>query len=262
MTPTVVHCTMRCLFCWRIQSGDEGLEWNETVSPEWDDPETIIEGCILEKKRMISGYKANPKTDPIKFKEALTPRHVAISLTGEPTIYPHLSDLMRGFHRRGFTTFLVSNGTLPEAISKLDEEPTQLYISIYAPDERTFLETCRPWLHHAWERIGETLSTLQSFECPTVIRLTLARGLNMKEPERYTEILTKANPTYVEPKAYMHIGFSRQRLGYDSMPSHKEIRDFAAQLAERTGYHILDDAPESRIVLLSRLEKPISLGKD
>ena len=84
----------------------------------------------------------------------------------------------------------------------------------------------------------------------------------MKEPERYTEILTKANPTYVEPKAYMHIGFSRQRLGYDSMPSHKEIRDFAAQLAERTGYRILDDAPESRIVLLSRLEKPTLLGKD
>jgi len=262
MTPTVVYCTMRCLFCWRIQSGDEGLKWDETASLKWDDPETIIEGCIREKIRMMSGYGGNLKTDPVKFKEAFTPKHVAISLTGEPTIYPYLSDLIRGFHRRGFTTFLVSNGTLPEALSGLDEEPTQLYVSIYAPEERTFLETCRPWIDNAWKKIDETLSMLQSFECPTVIRLTLARGLNMKEPERYSEIVGKAKPTYVEPKAYMHVGFSRLRLGFENMPSHEEIRNFAVQLAERTGYNILDEAPESRIVLLSRLQKPVLLGKD
>jgi tRNA wybutosine-synthesizing protein 1 len=58
----------------------------------------------------------------------------------------------------------------------------------------------------------------------------------------------------------MHVGFSRLRLGFKNMPTHQEIRDFAAQLANETGYNVLDEAPESRVVLLSRLEKPIRLA--
>ena len=208
MTPTVVYCTMRCRFCWRIQSGDEGLEWNEMTPLKWDDPETIIEGCIQEKIRMMTGYMGNPKADPAKLKEALTPKHVAISLTGEPTLYPYLSDLIKGFHKRGLTTFLVSNGTLPEALSKLDEEPTQLYLSLYAPDERTFHKTCRPQIPNAWKKVDKTLDLLRSLSCRKVIRITLVK------------------------------------------------------LAQRTGYNLLDEAPESRIVLLSRLGRPVSLRRD
>jgi len=44
------------------------------------------------------------------------------------------------------------------------------------------------------------------------------------------------------------------------MPMHGEVKDFAAQLAEKTGYNVIDEAPESRVVLLSRLEKPIQVG--
>jgi len=260
MTPTVVHCTMRCLFCWRIQSGDEGIEWDEGASSEWDDPEMIIEGCIREKIKTLSGYKGNPKTDPTKLKEALTPRHVAISLTGEPTLYPYLGDLIKGFHKRGFTTFVVSNGTLPDALSRLDEEPTQLYISVCAFDKKTFLETCRPRISEAWEKLNETLDLLPSFSCRKVIRITLAKGLNMDRPEEYAKLIEKAYPDFAEPKAYMHVGFSRLRLGFVNMPSHDEIKGFAAQLAQETGYRMIEEAPESRIVLLSQMEKPISLG--
>ena len=260
MTPTVVYCTMRCLFCWRIQSGDASLEWNEMAPPRWDEPELIIEGSIREKLRLVSGYKGNQKVDPLKVNEAMAPKHVAISLTGEPTLYPYVSNLIRGFHRRDFTTFLVSNGTLPEALSRLDEEPTQLYISLYAADEKTFMKTCRSQIPKAWERINNTLSMLESFKCLTVIRLTLVRGLNMNEPKAYAKLIEKANPTYVEPKAYMHVGFSRLRLRFENMPNHKEIKEFAALLGEEIGYNTLDEAVESRIVLLSRLEKPIMLA--
>ena len=82
----------------------------------------------------------------------------------------------------------------------------------------------------------------------------------MKHPELYAQLIRKADPTYLEPKAYMHVGFSRLRLGYSNMPSHKEIKDFAAQLANETSYNILDESPDSRVVLLSRLEKPIKLA--
>jgi tRNA wybutosine-synthesizing protein 1 len=90
--------------------------------------------------------------------------------------------------------------------------------------------------------------------------LTLARHLNLAQPESYAKLIEKANPTYVEPKAYMHVGFSRLRLGYENMPSHAEIQGFAQALAEETGYRILDEAPDSRVVLLSRLEKAIMLS--
>lgn len=260
MTPTVLCCNMRCLFCWRVQSGDKGLKWDETDFSRWDDPEIIVEGCIQAQLKILSGYKGNPKTDMEKYREALTPRHVAISLTGEPTLYPFLGDLIKSFHEKGFTTFLVSNGTIPEALSQLGEEPTQLYISVYAPDKKTFFKTCRPQTPKAWEKLNETLSLLPSFKCPTVIRLTLVRQLNMENPELYARLIKGANPTYVEPKAYMHVGFSRLRLGFRNMPTHREIREFAVELAENLGYNMLNEAPESRVVLLSRLERPIKLA--
>jgi tRNA wybutosine-synthesizing protein 1 len=234
--------------------------WKETPDATWDEPERIFEECLRTQQKLLTGYKANAKVDKWKFREAMKPGHVAISLTGEPTLYPELGELIRLFHKRRFTTFLVSNGTIPEALSKLDEEPTQLYVSLCAYDEQSFLRTCRPQFPKAWARLNETLSLLGSVKCPTVLRLTLARHLNLAHPESYAKLIEKANPTYVEPKAYMHVGFSRLRLGYENMPSHAEIQGFAQALAEETGYNVLDEVPDSRVVLLSRLEKAIMLS--
>jgi tRNA wybutosine-synthesizing protein 1 len=228
--------------------------------PTWDVPEKIVEGSIKAQLRILSGYKGNPETNQKKFKEALTPRHVAISLTGEPTLYQHIGELIEAFHGRGFTTFLVSNGTAPSVLAELNEEPTQLYISVCAPDEETYDNVCQPQIPKAWEKLKETLELLPSFKCPTVIRITSVRGLNMENIEGYAKLIGKANPTYIEPKAYMHVGFSRLRLGYESMPNHQEICEFARQIARETSYNIIDESRESRVVLLSRLEKSIRFG--
>jgi len=260
MTPALHYCTLRCRFCWRIQSGDiASLKWEETAAPKWDEPEEIVEACVRAQLKILTGYKGNAKTNKEKFREAVKPRHAAISLSGEPTLYPHLSELIRSFHRRGFTTFLVSNATIPEALAKLSEEPTQLYVSLCAYDEKSFLKTCRPQIPRAWKKLNETLASLLSFKCPTVLRLTLVRHRNMCHPEEYARLIAKANPTYVEPKAYMHVGFSRLRLGFENMPTHDEVRGFALKLAEGTGYNVLNQAPESRVILLSRLEDPIKI---
>ena len=261
MTPTLHYCTMRCLFCWRAQSGDlQHLKWDEQTAPNWDEPEQIVETSIRTQIKLVSGYRGNPKTERIKVRESLRPRHVAISLAGEPTLYPQLGDLIHEFKKRGFTSFLVSNGTVPKALAKLSEEPTQLYVSLCAYDEQSFKKTCRPQSAKAWEKLTQTLATLPSFKCPTVLRLTLARHLNLEHPELYARLVEKANPTYVEPKAYMHVGFSRLRLSFENMPSHQEIRTFAEQLAQELGYKVLDEASDSRVVLLSKLEKPIRLA--
>lgn len=233
MTPALFYCTQQCLFCWRAQNSDLQLTWDEMKLPRWDEPEEIVEGSIKEQHRILIGYKATPGIDKQKLKEAQTPKHVAISLTGEPTLYENLGELVRILHKKGFTTFLVSNGTFPLALSKLSEEPSQLYISTCASDEKTFKQVCRPQFPKAWKELNETLQNLPSFKCPTVLRITLARDLNMVNIDGYAKIVEKAKPTYIEPKAYMYVGFSRLRMKFDNMSSHKEIYTFGEQLAEK-----------------------------
>jgi len=224
--------------------------------PAWDSPETIVEESIKAHCKILTGYRGNAKANKQKLKEAMTPKHAAISLTGEPTLYARLQELIQTFHRKGFTTFLVTNGTLPLAISRLKEEPTQLYVSVCAPEKNVYKRVCRPQTSKAWENLNETLALLPSFKCPTVMRITLARNVNMDNVDGYAKLVEKASPTYVEPKAYMHVGFSRLRLSFENMPSHEDIRKFAVQLADKTGYNVVDEAEESRVVLLSKLEKP------
>ena len=264
MTPTVAQCDLRCSFCWRIQSGDLDIKWDEmaTTTANWDDPDTIINGCLKTQKRLVSGYKGNPNINIHKIREASDPKHVAISLAGEPTLYPFLSELIERFTQRGLTTFLVSNGTNPNALKQLNMEPTQLYISLSAPDEETFKKTCHPQTPNAWQKINQTLSILSTFKCPTVLRLTLTKNLNLKNPETFAQLIKKANPTYVEPKAYMHVGFSRLRLDFENMPSYEEIKQFATKLKNETNYNILQEASESRVILLSRLNKAITISKN
>src|SRR5512139_4225321 len=257
MSPSLFSCSQQCLFCWRAQSGDLQVTWDEMKPLEWDTVEGIIRGSLKAQHAILSGYNGNQKVNWGKLTEARTPRHVAISLTGEPTLYGPLGDLINGFHTKGFTTFLVTNGTMPSRLSGLDEEPTQLYVSVCAPNKKDYERICRPHFPEAWEKINETLSLFPSFRCPTVIRMTLVRKHNIRSVEEYAQLIEKADPTYIEAKAYMHIGFSTLRLGYDSMPDHREVYAFAERLAELTGYRIIDESFESRVVLLSRRKKPL-----
>jgi tRNA wybutosine-synthesizing protein 1 len=260
MTPSLYYCTQQCLFCWRAQSGDMQVTWDEMKNPSNDTPEQIVEGCFKAQDKIISGYKGNQKADWRKFQEAQRPKHVAISLTGEPTLYESLGDLISTFHSKGLTTFLVSNGNLPNKLSSLSQEPTQLYVSLCAPNEHVFKRVCRPQFPNAWPKLNQTLELLPSFRCPTVLRMTLVKERNMDMVEDYAKLVKKANPTYIEAKAYMHIGFSNLRLGFDAMPSHSQVQEFAKQLSKKTGYKVLDQASESRIVLLSRLDKAIKVS--
>jgi tRNA wybutosine-synthesizing protein 1 len=253
MTPAAFYCTQQCLFCWRAQSRDLQTSWSELSLPKWDSPEDIAEGSIRAQHAILSGYKDNPKVNRQKLQEARTPKQVAISLTGEPTLYKYLGELIQVFRQKGFITFVVSNGTMPSALARLNEEPTQLYISVCASDEETFKHVCRPQISEGWEKLKETLTLLPSFKCSTVMRITSVRGLNMTNTKGYARLIEKAAPTYIEVKAYMHVGFSRRRLGYESMPSHDEIREFAAQLAKEAGYDLINESIESRVALLSKL---------
>jgi tRNA wybutosine-synthesizing protein 1 len=242
MTPTLV-CNHRCLHCWRAIDVDVDVPLN------WDSPEEIADSCLKEQHRLVSGYGGSPVIDKMKWKETFSPKHVAISLSGEPTLYPYLPELIDEFHRKGCTTFVVTNGTNPEMIGKIN--PTQLYISLNSPDKDTYKKACAP-LGDTWDNIKQSLEIMKDSRTRKAVRITLTRGVNMKVPEGYAHLIGLAEPEYVELKAYMHLGFSRKRLSRDNMPSHDEVLDFSKKVSEVLGYYIADDSGTSRVVLLSR----------
>lgn len=241
MTPSL-RCTQRCVFCWRPI---------ELLIPEheWDDPPQIVEGCLSEHTRLLSGYGGATTTDLRKLDEAKKPKHVAISLAGEPTLYPFLPELIDAFHERDMTTFVVTNGTNPEILAKIT--PTQLYISLNAPDEEMYKKVCNP-VGDTWKNISESLELMNKINTRTVIRVTLVNGLNIVNPDGYAKLINKAEPDYVEVKAYMHLGFSRRRLPRSAMPSHEIVRSFAEHLADELNYKVADEVEISRVVLLSK----------
>ncbi|MHC1631450.1 MAG: 4-demethylwyosine synthase TYW1 [Methanotrichaceae archaeon] len=247
MTPTLL-CNHRCLHCWRPIDDMTGVARN------WLKPDELLDGIIREQLRLISGYSGSPDTTDFgRLEEAKKPAHVAVSLMGEPTLYPMLVELIREIKSRGMTAFLVTNGTRPDVISRSD--PTQLYISLNAPDEKTYLQVSNPQTN-LWNRLLESLETIKDHSSRTVIRVTLIKNLNMKDPEGYSKLLELAEPDFVEVKAYMHLGSSRNRLTRDNMPQHSEVVDFAKKLSDILGYKLVSDVPISRVALLSRGSTP------
>lgn len=247
MTPALNACTHNCLFCWRA------TQFTQAEVGDPDKPEFIIEEAIKAQRKLLSGFGGFEGADKNKWKEAQNPNQAAISLSGEPTLYPFLSDLIDEFTKRNFTTFVVSNGTNPKALEHI--KPTQLYVTLPAPDADTYRRTCAPLLSNGWDRINESLEVMRDLKARTVLRLTLVRGLNMLDPKGYAKLIERSDADYVECKAYMAVGFSRQRLGMNFMPSHAEIREFAQQIADETGCIVTDEHLPSRVVLLSRNEK-------
>jgi len=234
----------------------EGFLGVELPEP-WDDPSYIVEKSIEAQRKLLSGYwGVKDQINVKKLEEAMEPKHAAISLSGEPMLYPMIGDLVEEFHKRGFTTFIVTNGTEVETLEKMIAEnklPTQLYVSLTAPDEETYQRVNVPMIPDGWERINRTLELMRDLPVRTVIRLTLVKGENMHNPEGYAKLIMKARPMFVEAKAYMFVGFSRNRLTINNMPSHEDIKVFAEELVKYLpGYHIEDEYPPSRVVLIMR----------
>lgn len=57
---------------------------------------------------------------PERLAEGLSPRHCALSLVGEPIMYPEINKLVAELHKRRISTFLVTNAQFPDRILSLD----------------------------------------------------------------------------------------------------------------------------------------------
>ncbi|MCX6801747.1 MAG: 4-demethylwyosine synthase TYW1 [Candidatus Diapherotrites archaeon] len=248
MTPALT-CNQRCMHCWRDTS-IFSKEWNAPI----DEPDEIITGCIEARKKLLTGFKGNEKTDKKLFEKAMEPAQVAISLTGEPCMYPKLPQLIKRFFESGFeSVYLVTAGTVPEMLKKLKPLPTNFYISLTATNPEMYEKLCLPVIEGAWEKVMESLELMRKMKTTTVLRLTLIKGLNMEKPEEFAPLVEKAKPKFIECKAYMFLGCSRKRLKSENMPEMEDIRAFAKALAKAAGYKVKAEREDSRVVLL---EKP------
>lgn len=245
---TSLSCNTRCAYCWRSFKAFSDPAKNN------DDPDKLLDSMVEQQRLLLTGFGGFDDVDRKKFKEAQNPSNFAISLIGESLFYPRLDEFMSAIHARKGTTFLVTKGTLPKELASLETLPKNLYISVCAPDKATFQRVDRPIIDDGWERQQESLDFMKSLrgKANRVIRMTVASGLNMTDPDGYAKLIHKAEPDFIEVKAYMHLGESQQRLPQDAMPRQPLVRAFADEIAKATGYSVRDFFVPSRVALLSR----------
>jgi tRNA wybutosine-synthesizing protein 1 len=227
------------------------------------EPEEIVAKLMEERRKLIMGHYGDPKSDTKKLDESLLPAHYAISLSGEPTMYPRLPDLIKYLRSLKATKsiFLVTNGQEPEMIQRLADEdalPTQLYLSTNAADHESFIKINKPRYKDSWERWNKTLTLLSKLDTRTVLRMTLIRGYNDSEQDitNFAKMIKNSNVHFIEIKSYMHIGRSTNRLERADMLSFDEVKHFASEIARQSQiYHIMDESQASRIVVLQNQQR-------
>ncbi|MCK4319787.1 4-demethylwyosine synthase TYW1 [Candidatus Micrarchaeota archaeon] len=262
MSPSAAWCQQNCIFCWRPMEFMRNIKMKE-----WDPPQEIIQKTVEQRKRLLSGLGGAHDANRELFKQAFErfPSHWAISLSGEPTLYPALPELVSLLNSNPEvkSTFIVTNGQEPEMFLKLKENnslPTQLYLSLDAPNKALFQKINVPVYPDGWERLMKTISLFPSLPTRKILRFTLIKDLNDADEHlpSYAEIFERSETDFIEVKAYMFLGYSRKRLKKENMPSHEHIVEFSKKLEKLLpSYHIVDEEPISRIVLLERKEPRI-----
>jgi len=244
MTPALPFCNLRCAHCWR-DTTTASKEWKGEIDPA----EEIIEASIKAQRELLTGLGGTPHSE-VHLKEAMNPNQVAISLEGEPMMYPYIDDLIRGYKARGFTTFLVTNGTLPERIESLSNLPDQLYVSLTSSNKEMFERLQKPVETRLWSSLLRSLELLSNLKTRRVIRLTLIKGVNDKNVEEFARLIEKSSADFVEVKSYMAVGYSTLRLKYENMPSFADVMKFAEDLNKILKWYIEDKNSASRVVLI------------
>jgi tRNA wybutosine-synthesizing protein 1 len=275
MTPSL-YCPNKCVHCWRAIEYTTG----DKIPGKIDSPYEIIYSCINAQRKLLQGFnidvhskkKQLSRADQKKLKEAQEPMQFAISLSGEPTTYPKIGELIEELRKRGKTSFLVTNGLYPEKLKELIKKkqlPTQLYISINTPNEELYNKFHRSMIKDAWNKLNETLELLPKLKnkTRTVFRMNLVKDLNMftNQAEEYAELINKSQPMFIEIKGFMSVGFARERLGYERMPTDKEMEDFIDVLLNELknigekDYKLLDSHEFSRAYVLGKDKKELKI---
>jgi len=262
-TPSLA-CANKCKFCWRHHSNPVGKEWKWAMDP----PAAIVEAALAAHADMIKQMRGVPGVLPERLAEGMNPRHCALSLVGEPIMYPEINTLVGMLHGRRISTFLVTNAQFPDAIRNL-VPVTQLYVSVDASNKEALKAIDRPLFADYWERFNACLRALRDKQQRTVYRLTLVAGYNMSDAAEYAQLVELGQPDFIELKGmtYCGSGNGASDLTMANVPYHADVLRFAAAVAEAVSarggvqYELACEHAHSCCTLLARRDRYLIDGR-
>lgn len=250
-TPSMA-CANKCTFCWRLNTNPTATEWKWDV----DNPQDIVSGMLQSHRDLVKNAKGMPGVTENGFQEAMKPQHCALSLVGEPIIYPRINEFLQTLHEEGISTFLVNNGQFPDAINAVGNV-TQLYLSVDGPTREIMKELDRPIFPDFWERFQQSVVNMSKKSYRTVFRLTMIEGINMAEEhiKEYQRIFEVGKPSFIELKV-LTPAFSGRRtpLRITNVPRWERIVEYAKKMCDAMGgeYQISCAHKHSGCLLLAR----------
>ena len=181
---------------------------------------------------MVKQMKGVPGVHMDRLADARTVRHCALSLVGEPIMYPRINEMLDELHKRDISTFLVTNAQFPKCIDNLCPV-TQLYVSIDASTKESLQKVDRPLFKDFWERFQSSLRSLKRKKQRTVYRLTLVKQHNMDEVREYSKLVALGQPDFIEIKSVTFCGKSdASDLTFENVPFHEEVLAFANDMCD------------------------------
>ncbi|KAM6192527.1 S-adenosyl-L-methionine-dependent tRNA 4-demethylwyosine synthase TYW1-like isoform 2-T2 [Sarcoramphus papa] len=246
-TPSLA-CANKCVFCWRHHTNPVGTEWRWKM----DQPEMILQEAIENHQNMIKQFKGVSGVKADRFEEAMTAKHCALSLVGEPIMYPEINRFVKLLHQHSISSFLVTNAQFPDEIRNL-EPVTQLYVSVDASTKESLKRIDRPLFKDFWQRFLDSLKALSEKQQRTVYRLTLVKAWNVDELKAYADLVSLGKPDFIEVKGVTYCGeSSASNLTMANVPWHEEVVRFVQELADLIpDYEIACEHEHSNCLLIA-----------
>uniref|UniRef100_A0A8D3CXF1 S-adenosyl-L-methionine-dependent tRNA 4-demethylwyosine synthase TYW1 n=1 Tax=Scophthalmus maximus TaxID=52904 RepID=A0A8D3CXF1_SCOMX len=246
-TPSLA-CANKCVFCWRHHTNPVGTEWRWKMDPA----EKILQDAVENHQNMIRQFRGVPGVKPERYEEGLAVKHCALSLVGEPIMYPEINTFLRLLHSQHISSFLVTNAQFPQEIRTL-VPVTQLYVSVDASTKDSLKKIDRPLFKDFWPRFLDSLRALGEKRQRTVYRLTLVKAWNVEEMQAYSELIALGQPDFIEVKGVTYCGeSSASTLTMANVPWHQEVVVFVQQLADMLPqYEIACEHEHSNCLLIA-----------
>ncbi|KEG08956.1 tRNA wybutosine-synthesizing protein 1 [Trypanosoma grayi] len=182
---------------------------------------------------MVKQMRGVPGVTPVRLEEAMRVRHCALSLVGEPIMYPEINTFVDLLHEQDISSFMVTNAQFPEQLRDL-KPVTQLYLSIDAPTPEELKRVDRPLFEDYWERCLACVRELRRKPQRTVFRLTLVNQYNTENVAAYADLVRLGWPDFIEVKGVTYCGTSTTSTltMKENVPRHVEVVRFCEALCE------------------------------
>ncbi|KAG5511440.1 hypothetical protein JKF63_07403 [Porcisia hertigi] len=237
MTPSLA-CANKCVFCWRHHTNpvSRHFRWKQ------DPPELLIAQGMAGHYQMIKQMRGVPGVTPERLATAMQIRHCALSLVGEPIMYPQINGFCDLLHAHHISSFMVTNAQFPEQLRDL-KPVVQLYLSIDAPTPEELKRIDRPLFEDYWDRCLSCVKELAKKPQRTVFRLTLVNQYNTENVKAYADLVEMGKPDFIEVKGVTYCGTSPSSTlnMKDNVPRHDEVIGFCkaicAEMARRQPHY-------------------------